>query len=488
MPATRARSYDAVVVGAGPNGFAAAIMMARNGLSTLLVDALPVAGGGMRTSELTLPGYLHDVCSAVHPLGSSSPFFRSLPLLQHGLQWIDSPAPVAHVFGDGSAVTLERSVEATAAQLGVDGPAYQRLLGPFVDQFERLLPMILAPLRLPADPLLMGRFGLSAVRSMEGLARSHFRGAQAPALLAGIAAHAMVPLDSLVTSSFALVLAMAGHAVGWPIARGGSQSIANALLAHYRSLGGELLLDCPIERLDQLPSARAYLLNLSPPQLLSIAGDRLPALYRRRVARYRYGPGVFKVDWAMSGPIPWHDPRCRRAVTVHLSGNLSEVAKSEAEVNAGRLGAQPFILLGQPSLVDDSRAPPGKHTVWAYCHVPHGSPVDALSAIEAQVERFAPGFRDLILARATRNAVELEAHSPNYIGGDISGGVSDLTQLFFRPVLRADPYATPNPQIFLCSSSTPPGGGVHGMCGYWAARSALHKVFGKHDRESSPRA
>jgi phytoene dehydrogenase-like protein len=472
-------AYDAVVVGAGPNGMAAAIVLAQRGLSTLLVEADSVVGGGMRSSELTLPGCVHDVCSAVHPLGIASPFFRSLPLEQHGLTWLHSQAPLAHVFSDGSVTLLERSIEATAAQLGDDGPAYRALLSPFVDNFEELLPMVLAPLRVPPSPLLMARFGLSAVRSMRGLARSHFRGQRAPALLAGIAAHAMVPLESLVTSSFALVLAMAGHAVGWPVARGGSQAIANALLAHYRALGGELALDTRVSSLSDLPTARAYLLDLSPVQLLSIAGSSLPPMYRRRVARFRYGPGVFKVDWTLREPIPWKDARASRAVTVHLSGTLEQVAAAEAAVNAGKLPERPFVLLGQPSLVDDTRAPSGKHTVWAYCHVPHGSPVDALPNIEAEVERNAPGFRDLILQRATRNAVELSQHSPNYVGGDISGGVSDLTQLFFRPVLRVDPYSTPDERVFLCSSSTPPGGGVHGMCGYWAAQSALHKVF-KH--------
>jgi phytoene dehydrogenase-like protein len=475
-------AYDAVVVGAGPNGMAAAIVLAQNGLSTLLVEAHDVAGGGMRTSELTLPGCLHDVCSAVHPLGIGSPFFRSLPLSQHGLTWVDSPSPLAHVMGDGSATLLERSVSATAEQLGVDGSAYRDLFEPFVDNFARLLPMILAPLRLPSSPALMARFGLAAVRSMRGLARSHFRGERAPALLAGIAAHAMVPLDSLVTSSFALVLAMAGHAVGWPVARGGSRAIADALLSYYRSLGGELALSFPVERLDQLPKARAYLFDLSPRQLLTIAGDALPALYKRRVERFRYGPGVFKVDWAMRGPIPWRDPRCSRAVTVHLSGSLQQVSAAEAAVNAGKFPERPFVLLGQPSLVDETRAPAGLHTVWAYCHVPHGSSIDALPAIEAELERYAPGFRDLVVQRATRTALELSQYSPNYVGGDISGGVSDLTQLFFRPVLRVDPYATPNRSLFLCSSSTPPGGGVHGMCGYWAAQSALYKVFGRRER------
>ncbi|MDB4987493.1 MAG: dependent oxidoreductase [Myxococcaceae bacterium] len=331
----------------------------------------------------------------------------------------------------------------------------------------------------------MARFGLSALRSLEGLVRSHFVEDDARALLAGIAAHAMVPLDALATSAFALVLAMAGHAVGWPVARGGSQSIADALLAHYRSLGGELVLSSPISHFAQLPTARAYLFDLSPRQLSTIAEDQLPSLYKRRLARFRYGPGVCKVDWLMRGPVPWKDPRCSRAVTIHLSSGLDQVSAAEQAVNAGRLPARPFVLLGQPSLVDESRAPAGMHTVWAYCHVPHGSEVDATASMEREVERYAPGFQDLVVARSTRTAAELEQHSPVYVGGDISGGVSDLRQLFFRPVLRVDPYSTPNPRLFLCSSSTPPGGGVHGMCGYWAACSALASVFGRRDRAQS---
>jgi phytoene dehydrogenase-like protein len=361
--------------------------------------------------------------------------------------------------------------------MGHDGPAYERLLKPFVAQLETLLGMVLGPLRVPASPGLFARFGLVALRSMCGLAAARFRGERAPALLAGIAAHAMIPLDALVTSSFALVLASAGHGVGWPIAKGGSQAIANALVAHYLELGGELVLNQYVSHVEQLPSARAYLFDVSPKQLAHIAATQLSARYKRRLSRFRYGPGVFKADWALRGPIPWKDASCRRAVTVHLSGNLSDVARAETAVHRGELAERPFVLVGQPSIVDETRAPPGQHTAWAYCHVPHGSPVDALGQIEREIERNAPGFRDQILARATRNATEMEQHNPNYVGGDINCGVSDLMQLFFRPVLSLDPYATSAPNIFICSSSTPPGGGVHGMCGYWAARSALRRVF-----------
>jgi phytoene dehydrogenase-like protein len=471
-------SYDAVVVGAGPNGLAAAITLSEAGLKCLLVDAQEQAGGGMRSSELTLPGYMHDVCSAVHPLGVGSPFFRSLGLERYGLNWLHAPAALAHVMADGSAVMLERSLTRTAQALAADGEAYRRLLEPLVADFDPLIRMILGPLRFPRRPLCMARFGLPALRSMCGLSRSRFANERAGALLAGIAAHAMVPLDELATSSFALVLAMAGHAVGWPIAQGGSQAIADALVAHYRRLGGELLLGHHVADLKQLPSARAYVLDLGPKQLVQLAGDRLPQAYKRRLLRFRYGLGVYKVDWALRGPIPWRDPNCARSVTVHLAGSVADVAAAEQAAHDGKLAERPFVLLGQPSIVDETRAPQGHHTCWAYCHVPGGSDIDAKAAIEQQVERFAPGFRQLIEATATQNAQQIEQHNPNYVGGDINGGISDLAQLFFRPVLRSDPYATPAPDLFLCSSSTPPGGGVHGMCGFWAARSVLRKAFG----------
>jgi phytoene dehydrogenase-like protein len=418
------------------------------------------------------------VCSTVHPLGLASPWFRSLALEELGVSWIQPPAPLAHVLGDGRVITLERSLDDTAAQLGRDGPAYRRLIGPFVDRFAPLIEMILGPLRFPRAPLLFARFGFDALRSLHGLARTGFRDGAAPALLAGIAAHAMVPLDALATASFALVLAMAGHAVGWPIARGGSQVIIGALIARLTELGGRVVVGQPVERIEQLPSARAYLFDVTPRQLLAIAGHRLPADYRARLARFRYGPGVFKIDWALRGPVPWRDGRCARAATVHLSGSLDDVAAAERSIHAGQVPERPFVLFVQPSLFDDSRAPPGMHTAWAYCHVPHGSAADASAQIERHVEAFAPGFRDLVVARATMNPLEMAAYNANYVGGDINGGLSDLRQLLFRPVAKADPYATPAPDIFLCSSSTPPGGGVHGMCGYWAARSALARVFG----------
>jgi phytoene dehydrogenase-like protein len=477
------KEYDVVVIGAGPNGLSAAIALAQEGLSTLLVEAHARPGGGARSDALTLEGFVHDVCSTVHPLGAASPFFRSLPLQRYGLRWIESPSPLAHVLSDGRAVMLERTLEATAEGLGRDGPAYRRLLGPYVRQFDTLLPMLLGPLRMPSSPLLFAQFGLCALRSMRALASERFFDPPARALLAGIAAHAMVPLHRPATASFALVLAMAAHVVGWPLARGGSQAITDALVAHYQALGGELVLGCPVQRLSELPKARAYVLDVTPRQVLEIAGDELPGHYQARLRRFRYGPGVYKVDWALSGPIPWKDARCLRAATVHLSGSMKDVADAELSVHRGHLAEHPFILLVQPTLFDPSRAPRGKHIAWAYCHVPHGSSVDAACAIEAEIERFAPGFTECVLARRTHDALSIQHYNANYVGGDINGGISDARQLFFRPVMRADPYATPAPHVFLCSSSTPPGGGVHGMCGYWAARSVLARAFG---RELSP--
>lgn len=469
--------YDAVVVGAGPNGLAAAIVLAASGLSTRVIERATEPGGGARTAELTLPGFLHDVCSTVHPLAFASPLFRRLPLADYGLAPVHSPAPLVHVLSTEAVVTLERSFDDMRATLGRDADAYRDVMEPIAHRFDALSEMVLGPLRWPRSPLLLASFGVSACRSLEGLACGVFEGPGIRALLAGIAAHAMRPLKEPGTAAFALVLAGAAHRVGWPLARGGSRQVTAALVAHLKSLGGELELGREVRSLDDLPRARAYLLDVTPRQLTRIAGETLPAAYRRRLARFRYGPGAFKVDWALAEPIPWKNQGCARAATVHLSGDLREVAAGEALVHAGRISAHPFTLVVQPSLFDATRAPPGKHVAWAYCHVPNGDDRNHGAAIEGEIERFAPGFRDVVLARSTRTPAELEAYDPNYVGGDINGGSADWRQLFFRPLLKADPYATGAPHVFLCSASTPPGGGVHGMCGYFAARSALRRVF-----------
>jgi phytoene dehydrogenase-like protein len=471
------RAHDAIVVGAGPNGLAAAIAMAQAGRSVLVLEAAATVGGGTRSAELTLPGFRHDVCSAIHPLALGSPFLRRLPLAAHGLELVQPEIPLAHPLADGSSVALHRSVDETARGLGADGDAYRELIEPIVRDWEVLVDQFVGPLRIPRHPLSTARFGLSALRSASGLARARFRGAQAQALLAGNAAHSFRPLEATATASFGLVLLMLGHAVGWPAAVGGSQAIADAMASLLRSLGGEIETDRTVRSLDELSDARAVLFDLTPRQVLAIAGEALPLRYRRALARFRYGPGAFKVDYALDGPVPWRAPDCRRAGTVHLGGTLAEIAASEADVAAGRHPQRPYVLVAQQSLFDETRAPAGAHTLWAYCHVPNGSTVDMTAAIEDQIERAAPGFRELVRARHVAGPAALEAHDANYVGGDINGGAADLRQLFARPALRLDPYATPNPRLFLCSASTPPGGGVHGMCGAYAARSALRGVL-----------
>lgn len=468
--------HDVVVVGAGPNGLAAAIALARSGLNVVVLESGDTPGGGARTLPLTLPGFAHDVCSSVHPLGLASPFFRCLQLERFGLEWSYSPAPLAHVLAPGEVVTLERSLEDTAAQLGEDGPAYQRLFSPWVRHFDESLKDILGPLGMPRHPLRFAQFGLRAIQSCEGLARRQFRGRAARALFAGMAAHAMLPLDAPATASFGMVLGMVGHAVGWPLARGGSQAITQALVDCLREHGGEVRVGHSVASFDDLPKARAYVFNVTPRQLLRIAGDAVPRSYRHRLENYRYGPGVFKMDWALRGAIPWSDTRCARATTVHLSGSMEEVAASERATVSGK-ARQPFVLLVQPTIADVSRAPEGQHVAWAYCHVPHGSDADWSSVIEDHIELYAPGFREQILVRVTKNARAMESYNANYVGGDINGGSADWAQLFFRPVMSWDPYSTAMPGVFLCSSSTPPGGGVHGMCGYYAARSVMRRVF-----------
>jgi phytoene dehydrogenase-like protein len=469
---------DAVVVGSGPNGLAAAIELARAGRSVLVCERSDHVGGGTGTAELTLPGYHHDVCSAIHPLAVGSPFLRSLPLAAHGLEMIEPEVQAAHPLDGGRAAVLHRSLEATAAGLGErDGDAYAALVGPFASRWEDLAEIVLAVPRPPRHPLLAARFARSGMRGAAGLATASFQGEAARGLVAGMGAHSMRPLDRPPTAAFALVLLALGHAVGWPVARGGSHAITAAMAAHLRSLGGEIRTGHDVRSPADLPRSRAVLFDVTPRQLLAICGGQLPGRYRSALRRYRYGPGVFKVDYALSAPVPWQAEPCRRAGTVHVGGGLAEIVAGEAAVARGGHPQRPYVLIGQQSLVDPTRAPAGCHTLWAYCHVPNGSTVDMTAAIEDQIERFAPGFRNIVLARSARGPAALEAMNPNYVGGDINGGAADLRQLLARPVARLEPYATPNRRFFLCSSSTPPGGGVHGMCGYHAARAALRGVL-----------
>ncbi len=475
MPSERLTSSEAAtVVGSGPNGLAAAIVLAAAGRRVVVLEGEQTLGGGCRSAELTLPGFVHDSCSTVHALALASPFLRGLPLAEHGFEPVHPEAPLAHPLDDGTAVVLKHSVDATARGLGPDERAYRRLFAPLVAASEDLFGGLLAPLRPTRHPLALARFGLSGVRSCEGLARSRFEGERARALLAGCCAHSMLSLRAPVSAAFGVVLMMSAHAVGWPVARGGSQRLADALAGHLRSLGGELHTGRRVESLHEL-QAGAALLDVGPRELVRLAGARLPDRYRRRLAGYRYGPGVFKLDWALDGPIPWAAPEVGRAGTVHLGATLEEIAAAEEEVARGGHAERPYVLLVQPTLFDPTRAPEGKHTAWAYCHVPSASTRDMTGAIEAQVERFAPGFRDLIAGRSAMDSAEVERRNRNYVGGDINGGVQDLRQLFTRPVARPVPYSTPLPGVFLCSSSTPPGGGVHGMCGYWAAKAALRR-------------
>ena len=470
---------DAIVVGSGPNGLAAAITLARAGRSVVVYEGRETVGGGMRSAELTLPGFVHDACATILGMSAASPFFGGLVLSRHGVDLVHPDAPLAHPLDDGRVALLERSVAATAAGLGVDGRAYRSLLGPLVREADRILPFVLGPiLRVPDHPLAAARFGRVAIRSSSALGRARFCDEPARALLGGLSAHSMLALDRPTTAAFGLVLAITAHAHGWPLVRGGTQKLADGLVAELRALGGTVVTAQTITSLDELPLARAILFDTSPRALLSIAGHRIAGRYRSRLAAFRHGPGVFKVDWALDGPIPWRSPAVARAGTVHLGGTLDEIAAAEDEVARGRPPARPFVILVQASLFDATRAPDGRHTGWAYCHVPNASSVDMTARIEAQVERFAPGFRERILGRATAGPADLEASNPNHVGGDINGGIEDLRQLFTRPVARVDPYSTPARGIYLCSASTPPGGGVHGMSGYHAARSALRREFG----------
>ena len=468
------RSYDAVVVGSGPNGLAAALKLAQAGLSVAVFEARGTVGGGLCTEELTSPGFRHDVLSSVYPLAAASPFLRTLPLGQHGLEWVHSPALLAHPLDDGTAVVLERSVEATARNLGKDARSYERLVGPLVSHWDDLLADLMRPLGVPSHPLVFVRFGLQAIRSASGLAGSAFDGPRARALFAGLGAHSIMPLDRPGSTGIGLPLCVAGHAVGWPIARGGSQRIAEAMAEHLRSLGGEVFVNSPVGSIEELPEARVVMLDLTPHQVLRVAVD-LPQGYRRRLAGYRYGPGAFKVEWALDGPIPWRAEPCRSAATVHLGGTLEEIVSAEAGIWNGRHSDRPFVILTQQSLFDSTRAPQGGHTAGAYCHVPNGSRIDMTAAIEAQVERFAPGFQARIVRRHSMSPADIERLNANCVGGDIGGGVYNLRRLL-RTSLRRSPYATPIRNLYICASSTPPGAGVHGMCGYHAAAEALRQM------------
>jgi phytoene dehydrogenase-like protein len=469
-------SFDAVVVGSGPNGLSAAVALAQGGASVLVLEAADEVGGGTRTAELTEPGFHHDVCSAVHTTGILSPFFRSLPLEEHGLRWIVPRASVAHPLDDEPAVMLWRSLEETCAGLGADASSYRGLVAPFLDDPDGFFGDVLGPLGRPKHPGTFLRFGLAAMWPATTFANWRFQQSRAKALFAGCAGHSILPLDKLFTAALGLIFSIAGHVEPWPVAAGGSRAIPQALASLLKDLGGEIRTGVRVRSSGDLPAARVYLFDTSPDQLASIAESALPAGYRRRLGRYRYGPGAFKLDWALDGPIPWRDANCLEASTVHLGGTLEEISAGEAAMFRGEHPERPYVLLCQQSQLDPSRAPEGKQTGYAYCHVPGGSTVDMTDAIENQVERFAPGFKDRILARHTMNTQDFQRYNPNYVGGAITGGVADVFQLFTRPVARLDPYTTPNPRVFICSASTPPGGGVHGMCGYHAAQSALRRL------------
>lgn len=464
--------YDAIVIGAGPNGLAAAIEVALANRSVCVYEAASTVGGGARSAELTLRGFIHDVCSAVHPLGAGSPFFAKLPLHKYGLEFIYPPVSLAHPFDDGTAVLLNRSVDLSGS-LGRDRLAYQELISPLVEHWDELIADVLGPPRFPRHPVTVARFGTKAIRSAKGFAESYFQEDKTRTVFAGLAAHSSLSLTQLGTAAFGLMLGTMAHKIGWPIARGGSQSIADALVGYLRDLGGQIVTNSRVNVLSELPPAKAVFCDLTPRQILDIAGAAFPSSFCRKLRRYRYGPGAFKMDWALCAPVPWKAADCRMAATLHLGGSFSEIVASEEHLRHGRHAQRPFVILSQPTLFDRTRAPDGLHTLWAYCHVPHGSTVNMVDQIEQQIERFAPGFRDCIVARSVMRPADLEHHNANLIGGDINGGSQDLSQMFLRPTRTL--YSTPAKGLYICSSSTPPGGGVHGLCGYNAARVALRR-------------
>jgi phytoene dehydrogenase-like protein len=469
------RSYYAVVVGSGPNGLAAAVELARNGRSVAVVEAESTIGGGARSAETTLPGFVHDLGSAIHPFGYASPFFRSLPLEDHGLEWIHPPAPLAHPFDDGTAAMLERSTQDTGTTLEPDAEAYRRMMDPLAEDARTIVDALTNSPQVPRHPIALAAAGLLSLRSARRVAEDVFEGAKAKGLFAGNAAHSFLPMEKRPSALFGFLLGTLGHAFGWPFPKGGSQKIADALASYLRTLGGEIYTGVRIDSVEEVPRTRAVLFDVTPRQLLSIAGEHFTKAYKRALKRYRYGPAVFKVDFALDGPIPWRAQECLRAGTVHLGGTLEEISAGEAAVWRGEHPERPFILLAQHTLFDASRAPEGKHTVWAYCHVPNGSTFDMTKRIEHQIERFAPGFKERILAKSVSGPAELERQNANLVGGDVTGGYLGFRQLFTRPMIRLHPYSTPARGLYICSSSTPPGGGVHGMCGYFAARAALRR-------------
>ena len=471
------KHYDGIIIGSGVNGLSAAIYLQQRGLKTIIYEGGSVPGGSTKTEALTLPGFLHDTGSAIHPMAFASPFLKTLPLEKYGLKWIFPEIPYAHPFLDGSALAAYADVSQTAAQLGVDQKAYNRIFDNLTKKWEGIAPDMLGPLTIPKHPIDFIEFGLKAMLSAERLSNHYFQDEKTKAFFYGASAHATLPLDAWASSAFGLVLSCMAHKYNWPFPEGGAQAIISALVSYYESLGGELVLNAPVTDMRQVPSATTYLCDLTPKQLLKIRNTNLSNFYRKRLSNFKYGAGIFKVDWALDGPIPFTNEKCRKAGTIHLGYSTAELKESEKNCNEGRHTNAPYVLLAQHTVYDKTRAPEGKHTAWAYCHVPNGSTEDRTEAIENQIERVAPGFKKIILARSTKNTKEMQAFNPNIIGGDINGGKQDLTQLFTRPVVKISPYNTSNSQIYLCSSSTPPGGGVHGMCGYHAAKQVFKEHF-----------
>jgi len=469
--------FDAVVVGTGPNGLAAAIALQQQGLNVKIIEAKSTPGGGMRSLPLTLPGFVHDVCSSVHPLGVYSPFFKTLPLEDHGLEWIYPDLALAHPFTDGKAAILQQSITSTAQSLEGDTQAYINFMKPLVEMWDKIGPDILGPLKFPRHPIDLAKFGLYALSSATGLANRKFKHKYAKGLFAGLAAHSIRPLNYSITSAIGLVLGIVGHKIGWPFPKGGTQNLSDSLVSYFISIGGKIETDHLVKSYNELQFARIKLLDISPKQILNIADLNFKSFYKNQLTNYRYGPGIFKIDYALDEPIPFKAKDCNRAGTVHIGGTLEEIATAESDIWNGKHPEKPFILLSQHSLFDATRAPQGKHTGWAYCHVPSGSNLDMTDAIEKQIELYAPGFKDVVLARNTLTAADMENYNPNYVGGDITGGVTDLKQLYTRPAMRISPYTTPYSDVYICSSSTPPGGGVHGMCGFYAAKKAIKDHF-----------